>query len=81
MNTISSPLHVNDLVSMRNIIDVALSRGAFNGSEIGSVSEVYTKLTSFIDSIAQSVEAEGQLDESAEGSEELTDGQIDEAGE
>lgn len=76
MTTISSPLHVNDLVLMRNIIDVALSRGAFRGDEIGPVSEVYTKLTNFIETVAQTAE-----EEAADSDEEITEVTKDEAGE
>lgn len=74
MNTISSPLHVNDLILMKNIIDVALSRGAFRGEEIGAVAEVYTKLTGFLDvAIAPADEAEGseEVDTSTEETDEI----------
>ena len=74
MNTISSPLHVNDLILMKNIIDVALSRGTFRGEEIGAVAEVYTKLTGFLDVVATPADT-------AEGSDQDVDNSADESDE
>lgn len=44
-------LSVTDLALIKNIIDLACSRGAFKASEMRSVGEVYDKLTIFLDTI------------------------------
>lgn len=44
-------LTVQDLVSIRNIIDVASQRGAFRANEFSAVGDAYNKLSTFIDAI------------------------------
>lgn len=44
-------LTVHDLQSMKAIIDVASSRGAFKPSEMLAVGQTYTKLEKFLSSI------------------------------
>ena len=44
-------LTINDLKSIRNIIDVATQRGAFRASEIREVGTIYDKLDAFLKSI------------------------------
>lgn len=44
-------LSVTDLALIKNIIDLACSRGAFKASEMRSVGEVYDKLAVFLDTI------------------------------
>lgn len=46
-------LTLNDMVSLRNIIDAACSRGAFKASEMKSIGEVYDKLNRFVESSQQ----------------------------
>lgn len=41
-------LTLNDMVSLRNIIDAACSRGAFKANEMKAIGEVYEKLDRFI---------------------------------
>lgn len=45
-----SALSLNDLQNAAQIIDVAVSRGAFRASEAAQVGAVYNKLTTFIQS-------------------------------
>lgn len=64
---ITSTLTVTDMVSIKNIIDVASARGAFRGEELTAVGEVYTKVSKFIDSVAEMVtEASAESDTSTE---------------
>ena len=46
---------ITDLVSIRNVINMAAERGAFKAEEMMEVGSVYNKLTSFLEAvIAQS---------------------------
>jgi uncharacterized protein YggE len=50
---------VADLNLLKNIIDLASTRGAFLAAEMRQVGEVYEKLTAFLDTvIAQAAEQE-----------------------
>ena len=56
-------LNINDLMQLRQIIELATQRGAFQASELSSVGTVYDKLTGFLSSIsAQAQEATSQGD-------------------
>ena len=54
----STELSINDLQAMKQIIDVASSRGAFKPNEMVAVGQTYTKLTAFLDAIAKQAEAQ-----------------------
>ena len=45
-------LTINDLNAMKVIIDIASSRGAFKPNEMVAVGQTYTKLTTFLESVA-----------------------------
>jgi hypothetical protein len=47
-----------DLDLIRQIIDLASSRGAFKGPELGDVGGVYNKLSAFLDLAAAQIQAE-----------------------
>jgi hypothetical protein len=49
----SNELTINDLNAMKTIIDIASSRGAFKPNEMMAVGQTYTKLESFLDSVAK----------------------------
>jgi len=50
-------LNVNDLVALRNIMDVASQRGAFKASELEMVGKVYNKLNIFLESVGKKQES------------------------
>ncbi len=54
-----------DLDLLRNIVNLAVTRGAFNAAEAKQVGEVYEKLTNFLQVIVEQAKAqeEGNLDE------------------
>lgn len=54
---------VNDLRLAAQIIDEAVARGAFRAAEVGGVSALYLKLTSFLNSVAPAEESEGETGE------------------
>ena len=52
---------VTDLDALRNLIDLACTRGAFRANEVRQVGELHEKLTAFLESViaqAQAQEAE-----------------------
>ena len=48
-----SELTISDLSAMKTIIDIASSRGAFKPNEMIAVGQTYTKLSTFLDSVAK----------------------------
>jgi len=48
----TTDLTINDLQSLKVIIDLASSRGAFKPTEMVAVGQTYTKLSTFLDTVA-----------------------------
>ena len=48
-STQTTDITVADLDMLRQIVDLASSRGAFRGAELSQVGEVYNKLTRFLE--------------------------------
>lgn len=46
-------LNLNDLAAIRNILDVAVSRGSFKAQELEAVGKTYNKLNSFLESVTK----------------------------
>jgi len=68
-------LGVNDLASIKHIIDVASARGAFKAEEFAVVGSVYGRLNAFLNAVVAS--AQDNLAETEEGTEETTEGDAD----
>ena len=64
-NITENQITVVDLDLLRNIVDLATSRGAFRGAELTQVGEVYDKLTKFLEAVVEQAQAQeaGNLDE------------------
>jgi hypothetical protein len=61
----NTDITIADLIIIKDIIDLSAGRGAFRGSELKTVGEVYDKLTSFIDAFNDQVGEEiGDSEES-----------------
>ena len=59
---------VADLNLLKNIIDLASTRGAFRAAEMTQVGEVYEKLATFLDGVvAQAAAQEAELQNAQEG--------------
>ena len=56
-------LSITDLAVLKNIIDLACTRGAFRAQEMKAVGEVYDKLSTFLDTVIKQAEAEMQADQ------------------
>jgi len=52
-------LTVNDLNAIKQIIDIASSRGAFKPNEMTVIGTTYTKLESFLNAVAAQQQAAG----------------------
>jgi len=46
-------LNINDLVSLKSIIEVATQRGAFKAAELEAVGRAFNKLNAFLESVAK----------------------------
>ena len=44
-------LSINDLLAVRNIIDIASQRGAFKAAELEAVGKAFNKLNSFLEAV------------------------------
>jgi len=60
MDVQPTQLSITDLAVVKNIIDLACSRGAFRAPEMKAVGEVYEKLTMFLDTVIKQAEADMQ---------------------
>ena len=59
---------VADLNLLKNIIDLASSRGAFRAAELKEVGEVYNKLAVFLEAVVAQAQAQGLENPDAEQS-------------
>jgi hypothetical protein len=50
--TADNDLNINDLNAMKQIIDLASSRGSFKAAEMEAVGKVYNKLSNFLAQVA-----------------------------
>lgn len=64
----SIELTVNDLSAIRQVIDIAQTRGAFKANEMVAVGTVYTKLDTFLNTVAaqQAAAQQTQAEKSGE---------------
>ena len=58
MDNPDNQIKITDLIVIKNIIDLACTRGAFRAEEMKSIGDVYDKLTVFVDSVISRAEAE-----------------------
>ena len=67
----TTQITVADLDTIKNIIDLACTRGAFRGGEISQVGAVFDKLTAFLEAVI----AQAQAQESANATAGETQGE------
>ena len=66
----NSQITVTDLITLKNIVDLASARGAFRGSELKEIGEVYNKLSLFLEAVvaqAQNQETDGIMSDQSQG--------------
>ena len=54
----NTQITIADLDTIKNIIDLACTRGAFRGGEISQVGAVYDKLNTFLTTVIEKAKAE-----------------------
>jgi hypothetical protein len=54
----NTQITIADLDTIKNIIDLACTRGAFRGGEISQVGAVYDKLNSFLEAVIAQAKAQ-----------------------
>ena len=64
----NNTITVADLNLLKNIIDLASSRGAFRAAELKEVGEVYNKLAVFLEAVVAQAQAQGLENPDAEQS-------------
>lgn len=60
MNTEQTQLTVDDLNSIKTLIETACARGAFKADEMLAVGSVYNKLSGFLSAILAMAQAEAE---------------------
>jgi len=65
----AAELTVQDLGSIKQIIDVAIQRGAFKPNEMMVIGQVYTKLESFLGAVQKQQKEQQQQQEAPESAE------------
>ena len=58
-------LSLDELNMLMQIVDLAVQRGAFRGSEASQVGAVFDKLSSFLGAVAQAQQADAEAGEEA----------------
>jgi hypothetical protein len=61
----STQITIADLDTLRNIVDLASTRGAFRGAELTQVGVIYDKLTKFLDAVIAQAKAQEEANQSA----------------
>jgi hypothetical protein len=61
----TNQISIADLDTIKNIIDLASSRGAFRGEELMEIGTVYNKLKNFLDTVIAQAQAQQPLADSA----------------
>ncbi len=56
---------IADLDTIKNIIDLACTRGAFRGAEVSQVGVVFDKLTVFLEAVIEQAKAQEALNAAA----------------
>jgi len=54
----NTQITIADLDTIKNIIDLACTRGAFRGGEISQVGAVYDKLNTFLEAVIAQAQAQ-----------------------
>jgi hypothetical protein len=54
----TNQITIADLDTIKNIIDLASSRGAFRGEELQEIGTVYNKLKNFLDAVITNAQAQ-----------------------
>jgi hypothetical protein len=70
----STQITIADLDTLKNIVDLASTRGAFRGAELTQVGVIYDKLTQFLDAVIAQAKAQEEANQSADTAETQSQG-------
>jgi hypothetical protein len=65
MDNTNTQITVADLDTIKNIIDLACTRGAFRGAEISQVGAVFDKLSAFLEEVVVLAKAQQEINAEA----------------
>lgn len=68
-------ISISDLVSIKNVINIAAERGAFKAEEMLEVGTVYTKLSNFLEAVIAQAQAQEQAAETPAEDADQTQGE------
>jgi hypothetical protein len=54
----NAQLTLTDIISVKNLIDAACTRGAFKAPEMQSIGELYNKISRFVDETQAQIQAQ-----------------------
>jgi len=63
MENTNNTITIADLDLLKNIVDLASSRGAFRGAELKTVGEVYEKLNTFLGAVIEQANSQEELNQ------------------
>lgn len=58
----NAQLTLNDMISVKNLIEAACTRGAFKAPEMQSIGELYNKISRFVDETQAQIQAQQELE-------------------
>ena len=73
-NLTENQITIVDLDLLRNIVNLACTRGAFNAAEAKQVGEVYEKLSNFLQAVVEQAQAQEEVNNLNEPVTEIIDG-------
>jgi len=74
-NTTENQITVADLNLLKNIVDLASTRGAFRAAEMKEIGTVYTKLSTFLEAVVAQAQAEAEAQAAAQVQPDSTESQ------
>jgi len=66
-------LHVDDINLIRQVIEIASTRGAFQAGELKAVGEVYEKVTTFLNEVQANEQSKEGAPQEVQPTEEVTE--------
>ena len=66
MDNTNTQITISDLATIKELVDLACTRGAFRGEEMTTVGEVYDKLTGFLNTVIAAAQTEANQQGEAE---------------
>lgn len=65
--TVTNQITVADLNLLKNIVDLASTRGAFRASEMQEIGAVYNRLNAFLEDVVSQAQAESAIPTDSQG--------------